>query len=389
MQSNQYQVQYISSIQSICAEEWGALVENDHPFLKHAFLAALEIHDCLEPYGWLPHHIVIFDSQNQLLAAMPYYEKHNNYGEFVFDQAWEQAWNQIGLPYYPKMVTATPYTPVMGPRFLIKPSLTTAEKECLFHLLYQSLTDYCEHQQMSGSHILFTSLEQQQTLATQNDIHLYRRSGFQFHWHNHQYQDFDDFLQSLKPKKRKNISRERRSVAQAGIQFRILDGHQATDLDWENFDYFYQKTFVEKWSTPTMNLGFFKALGKTMPDNIVLVLADLNNKCIAGALMFRSQTHLYGRHWGCAQEVKDLHFETCYYQGIGYAIENNLQTFEPGAGGEHKIARGFLPIQIDSFHWLPLNPFGENLDRFIEQESLAVTNYIQDCLTHSPFKQTP
>ena len=384
---NNLSVKIVESIAEIPAEQWNLMVTDNHPFTQHAFLHALEKHDCVgKKFGWLPKHLAVYQNQ-QLIAAMPCYEKHNNYGEFVFDQAWEQAWNQIGLPYYPKLVSAIPYTPVMGQRILTKQDLSITEKEYLLELIYQTLTDACDHQQMSGAHVLFANYEQQKWLNHQQDQHLYKRLGYQFHWRNQNFTSFEDFLSTLKSKKRNNIIRERKSFTESNIHFRTLNGHQATEQDWANFDYFYQKTFLEKWSTPTLNRAFFEEIGKTMPENIVLVLADIDDECIAGALMFKSDTHLYGRHWGTIKEVSNLHFETCFYQGIEYAIENGLQVFEPGAGGEHKIARGFTPIEIESFHWLPLNPFGENLDKFIDQEALAVRDYLKQCESMSPYKQ--
>lgn len=385
-----YRVEILSNIADIDFQQWNALVENDHPFIKHEFLHALEKHHCVsQKYGWIPHHIAIYNDTNTLIAAMPLYEKHNNYGEFVFDQAWEQAWNSIGLPYYPKLVSATPYTPVLGQRFLLDSSLDTPQQKQLFNLLFQSATDFCEQQNMSGTHILFAKPEQQDWLSEisrQEQPQLYIRHDCQFHWQNQQYQTFEDFLDELKPKKRKNIKQERKAIHNSGVTFRVLNGHQATEKDWQNFDYFYQKTFLDKWSTPTLNLSFFKEVGKTMPDNIVLVLADYNQECIAGALMFQSETHLYGRHWGAAQDLKHLHFETCFYQGIDYAIKNNLQIFEPGAGGEHKIARGFSPVKMQSAHWLTVNPFEQGIQKFIEEEQQIIEQYRQDCISHSPYK---
>lgn len=366
--------------------QWNAMVKDNYPFIRHEFLHALEKHQCVSAkFGWLPNHITVYQNST-LIAALPLYEKHNNYGEFVFDQAWEQAWNQIGLAYYPKLVSAIPYSPVMGPRFLLSETLSEADQESVFQQLYSTLCEFCETKGMSGVHILFANPKQQQQLQQLKDAHLYSRLGFQFHWQNQNYHNFADFLAQLRPKKRKNIQRERRAVADSGVTFRVLNGHQASDEDWHDFDYFYQKTFLEKWSTPTLNVGFFKEIGKTLPDNIVLVLADLNDTCIAGALMLQSDTHLYGRHWGAAEHVKNLHFEACYYQGIEYAIANKLQTFEPGAGGEHKIARGFTAVEIHSFHWLAINPFGENLDHFIEEEAKAVRHYLNADENKSPYK---
>ena len=248
------------------------------------------------------------------------------------------------------------------------------------------MTEFCEEQNMSGAHVLFAKSNQQAWLSSQNNPNSYIRHDCQFHWHNQDYQTFDDFLTQLKPKKRKNIRQERKAIHATGITYRILDGHTATEKDWQDFDFFYQKTFIEKWSTPTLNLGFFQSIAKSLADNIVLVLADLNNECVAGALMFKSDTHLYGRHWGSATDIKHLHFEVCFYQGIEYAIKHQLQIFEPGAGGEHKIARGFSPVAMQSTHWLPINPFGEALDQFIKQEQDGVENYMQECFTHTPYK---
>jgi len=387
--SSEYTIKRHTQILEIAPEKWDALVENNHPFLKHAFLHALEENQCVsQRFGWIPHHIAIYNAENDLLAAIPLYEKHNNYGEFVFDQAWENAWNQIGLPYYPKLVSATPYTPVLGQRFLVSQEGDEAFQHDLQKQLFEGITRYCEQQEMSGVHILFSKPKQQNWLATMDDNSLYCRHDCQFHWQNQNYQTFDDFLAQLKPKKRKNIRQERKAIEKTGITYRILDGHQATPKDWQDFDFFYQKTFIEKWSTPTLNIGFFNDIGQTMPDNIVLVLADLEDECIAGALMFKSGTHLYGRHWGAAKTVKNLHFEVCFYQGIEYAIKHNLSVFEPGAGGEHKIARGFSPIPMKSFHWLPINPFGQSLDQFIQQEQEGVQDYILDCQKHSPYSDT-
>lgn len=384
---NELTITIAASINEFDAQKWDEMVENNHPFLKHAFLNALETNQCVhQKFGWIPMHIGIF-RESVLVAALPVYEKHNNYGEFVFDQPWEQAWNQIGLPYYPKMVTATPYTPVMGQRFLIHPTLADDSPE-FEEQLYKAFTHLCEQKNYSGAHILFSIPKQQQWLLKQqhSDSHLYHRLDCQFHWQNQSYQTFEDFLKKLKPKKRKNIQRERRLIKEAGVTFRVLNGHQATENDWHEFDYFYQKTFLEKWSTPTLNVDFFMDIGKSIPDQIVLVLADLESKCIAGALMFKSDTHLYGRHWGAGQEIKNLHFETCFYQGIEFAIEHGLKTFEPGAGGEHKIARGFSPVYIHSFHWLPLNPFGTNLDNYIAEETKALKAYHDECIKHTPYQ---
>lgn len=375
-----------SSMAQIPAEQWDRLVKDRNPFISHAFLHALEAHRCVsEDFGWHPQHIAIYD-QEKLVAAMPVYEKHNNYGEFVFDQAWEQAWSQVGLAYYPKLISAAPFTPVQGQRLLVDETHEKATEKTLQQMLLAAITGLCDQKEMSGAHILFADKGQQTWLQSQPDW--LSRHDCQFHWFNQNYQDFDDFLSRLSAKKRKNIIQERKAVKNAGVSFRILNGHTAQAEDWQQFAHFYQKTFIEKWSTPTLNLGFFQQIAHTIPEQIVLVLADQNGHCIAGALMFQSDTHLYGRHWGCSDEVKHLHFETCFYQGIDYAIRQGLQVFEPGAGGEHKIARGFVPVAMQSAHWLRVNPFVNAIDQFIEQEKQAVDHYSQACLAHAPYKET-
>ncbi|WP_084657319.1 GNAT family N-acetyltransferase [Hydrogenovibrio kuenenii] len=384
---SQIEIKSFSTIDQIPADQWNALAPNQYPFILHEYLNALETHECVgEKYGWIPCHIGVFH-QDQLIAALPLYEKYNNYGEFVFDQAWESAWKQVGLDYYPKLVSAMPYTPARGPRFLTTenhPHIDNAQQQML---LLNAIKSLCNEYQLSGAHILFADAKQQSWLESlPEENNLLFRHDTQFHWFNQDYETFDDFLAKLTSKKRKNIKQERRALKESGITFRILDGHTATKTDWANFSYFYDKTFIEKWSTPTLNKDFFIEVAQKLPDSIVLVLADLDDQCIAGALMFRSEDTLYGRHWGAIKDVKHLHFETCFYQGIEYAIQQGIKIFEPGAGGEHKIARGFIPVPIHSTHWLRVNPFEEGIDHFIEQEKAAVNGYMDECEDMSPYK---
>lgn len=385
---SQIEIKSFSTIDQIPADQWNALVPNQYPFIFHEYLNALESHECVgEKYGWIPCHIGVFH-QDQLIAALPLYEKYNNYGEFVFDQAWESAWKQVDLDYYPKLVSAMPYTPARGPRFLTTenhPHIDNVQQQML---LLNAMKSLCNEYQLSGAHILFADAKQQNWLESlPKENNLLFRHDTQFHWFNQDYETFDDFLTQLTAKKRKNIKQERRAVKESGITFRILDGHTATQTDWANFSYFYDKTFIEKWSTPTLNKDFFIEVAQILPDSIVLVLADLDDQCIAGALMFRSEDTLYGRHWGAIKDVKHLHFETCFYQGIEYAIQQGIKIFEPGAGGEHKIARGFIPVPIHSTHWLRVNPFEEGIDHFIEQEKAAVNGYMDECEDMSPYKE--
>lgn len=377
------QMKVFDSIEQISSSEWDALHKGDFPFIEHAFLAALERHGCVSSrFGWIPRHLGFYDESQRLVAAMPLYEKHNNYGEFVFDHAWQEAWQSIGLPYYPKFVSAIPYTPARGPRVLLADSI--ANRPVILQQILEHLKQFAHLAGVSGVHILFD--EAQTALAEDREILV--RNDVQFQWFNQNYQTFEDFLASLKPKKRKNIRQERRAIVEMGITFEVLNGEQASEQDWLEFDYFYQKTFIEKWSTPTLNVCFFKEVAAKMPKKVVLVLAKKGAMTIAGALMFRSEKVLYGRHWGCGEQIKHLHFETCFYQGIEYAIQQGIQRFEPGAGGEHKISRGFVPVPMQSSHWLTVNPFVQPIERFIEQEALMIQAYQKEVWESVPYQQT-
>lgn len=382
-----FRIQFNRPLNTIPAESWNALVTDNNPFIRHEFLSALENHNCAsERFGWIPHHLTVYQGE-QLIAALPLYEKHNSYGEFVFDQSWAEAWQRAELPYFPKLVTSVPYSPVTGPRFLIDQSLPEPTKIAIWQMMLNEIKDFAVQNGFSGWHALFANQDEQAWLNSQAD--LYIRNDCHFHWFNQNYQTFDDFLGKLTGKKRKNIRQERTAVAKSGVTLRVLDGHTATDQDWTDFAYFYHKTFIDKWSTPTLNEVFFKAVAHAIPDQIVLVLADnKSGSCVSGSLMYRSDSVLYGRHWGCSEEIKNLHFEACYYQGIEYAIKHGLQRFEPGAGGEHKVARGFIPVKTQSAHWLvPNHPFDEGLRHFIEEERQMMDSYYNENLSHSPYRE--
>jgi len=370
-----------SQIKDIPASQWNSLIQDNNPFLRHEFLHALEKHGCVgREFGWLPCHIGVYE-QDQLIAALPLYQKYNSYGEFVFDNAWADAWQRSGLKYYPKLVSAIPYAPVSGQRLLTVPQ---REAE-LFPLLLDTAQQFAQQINASGFHCLFPPSHQHQWFKQQG---LLTREDCQFHWHNQNYPHFDDFLAQLNRKKRKNILQERRRVAKAGVTLRCLDGHTASKQDWTDFNHFYQRTFAEKWGVATLNQGFFEAVATKLPEQVVLVLADLEQDCIAGALMFRSDSRLYGRHWGCTQEIDSLHFEACYYQGIEYAIRHQLDVFEPGAQGEHKLARGFIPVLTQSSHWMTDNPFQSSIEHYVQHEQAATQSYIQDLQARSPYKET-
>lgn len=372
-------IEILATLDAVAPEQWNALVQDNNPFLRHEFLAALEHHQCVgKKFGWLPCHIAIYEQQ-QLVAALPLYEKYNSYGEFVFDQSWAQAYHQHGMAYYPKLVAAIPYTPASGQRFLVQ-----AGREAeLYPLLLQSALQMAQELKASGFHCLFPLAEQQDWLEQQ---HLIVRHDCQFHWHNRGYATFEDFLATFSAKKRKNVKQERRKVAETGVQLRLLDGHTATEKDWQRFAFFYEHTFESKWGIPTLNYGFFREVAQRLPDQVVLVMVDNRHDCIAGSLMFRSQTRLFGRHWGCTEYFDSLHFEACYYQGIEYCIQQGLQVFEPGAQGEHKVARGFIPTLTRSSHWLTDERFRPAIRRHTLLEQRGVADYMQAIQEHSPYR---
>lgn len=376
-------VEFHSQIDEISTAAWNALIIDNNPFLRHEFLAAMEHHNCVgETFGWLPHHIAVYDDE-KLVGAMPLYEKHNSYGEFVFDHAWADAYQRAGLRYYPKLVSAIPYTPSMGQRLLAKPD----DEATVFPLLVESAIKLAKKMGASSFHLLFPTPEQHQLIESVNlSTPLFTRHDCQFHWHNHNYQKFEDFLERLTRKKRKNILQQRRRVEKSGVEIRVLDGHSATSEDWHNFTRFYNRTFEEKWGMATFNEGFFREVAEKLPKQIVLALADLDGETIAGSLCYRSDTTLYGRHWGCIEEIDMLHFELCYYQGIEYAIKEGLQTFEPGAQGEHKIARGFLPTLTRSSHWVADERFRGPIRDHVTHEREAVAEYIEELNKSGPYK---
>lgn len=373
------QIAIHSSINEIPAAEWNGLVRDNNPLIRHEFLHAMEQHGCVgERFGWLPRHIAVY-RDDQLVAAMPLYEKYNSYGEFVFDNAWADAYQRAGMAYFPKLVSAVPYTPASGQRLLAAPG-QAAE---LYPLLLETALQLAGQMGASGFHCLFPSADGFEFLAAQG---LLTRHDVQFHWHNHDYRDFEAFLANLTAKKRKNIRQERRRVVDAGVTLRRLNGHTATEQDWRQFTGFYNKTFSEKWGVATFNYGFFRQVAEQLPDQVLLVLADLDGDCIAGSLMYQSDTTLYGRHWGTDRWVDGLHFEACYYQGIEHCIEQGLHLFEPGAQGEHKLPRGFLPTLTRSSHWIRDDGFRDPIARFTEHEQAAIAEYLAQLQASNPYR---
>lgn len=381
MEKSPLSITIINSLGDIEPEDWDALGGEEDPFLSHAFLHALERHDCLgDQFGWYPRHILVRD-QDQLVAACPCYIKTNSYGEFVFDWSWASAYERSGGRYYPKLVCGVPYTPVTGKRLLVLDG--RSDRKALKQILIETAIQYTQDNAYSGMHWLFTD-EEDTALLRDNNLSL--RMGCQYHWHNDNYQDFDDFISRFSSKKRKNIRRERRMVSDQELKLEIFEGPEISEDLWELFYQFYIDTFDKKAGIPTLSLGFFKEIGAKLGNRVLLVMASDETGYVAGALDFASHDSLYGRHWGSLKDYDSLHFETCFYQGIDYAIQRGLKHFEPGAQGEHKITRGFLPTRTWSAHWIADPEFSTIIGRFCRQEEPMMKEHCEDLFSLSPFR---
>ena len=368
-------------IDDIAPADWNRIAGSSQPFVRHEFLAALEHHGCVgERYGWLPRHILVHD-KGRLVGAAPLYLKFNSYGELVFDWAWADAYQRNGMDYYPKLVSAVPYTPATGNRLLVAHG---SDPEAIGSAIADAALDLAESTKLSSLHWLFPTESQTDFLEGRGFM---RRIGCQFHWSDRGYGSFDDFLDALKSRKRKSIRRERSQVAEAGVHHEIRLGGEVTDAEWALWQRLYESTFERKSGIPTLSGGFFREIGRTLPEQVVLVLAKRHGDVLAGALCLRDDDTLYGRHWGCFEHHDVLHFETCYYQGIQYCIEQGLRSFEPGAQGEHKVPRGFLPTATWSAHWIAHPGFRNAIGRFLEQETSAMEDYMGELQAHSPYRE--
>lgn len=373
-------IKIIQSLSEVDPAAWNRLLGTDNPFLRYEFLNALEAHGCIHPgNGWQPFHLLLQQGQ-QLLAAAPAYLKGHSWGEFVFDFSWADAHAQRGLPYYPKLIVGVPYSPVTGARVLTAPERSaasvTAELADAARLL---LPEYG----LSSAHWLFPNAAQADQLAAAG---YQLRAGCQFHWENPGYRDFTDFLATMTSKKRKNLRQERRRVQEAGIKFEWLHGPDISATDWHAFEHFYRDTFLAHGNTPILNTGFFHDIGQSLGDRVLLVLAKQQQRTVAGALFLRSADTLYGRYWGSNTDISGLHFETCYYQGIEYCIQHGLRRFEPGAQGEHKVARGFLPSATQSAHWIEDAVLRQAIGNFLSRERAHIGAYMEHMQDQSPFR---
>ena len=385
MSSEQYHLEIIEKLTDISATEWNALLTQDAgPFLKYEFLSTLEETNCVGANtGWQIAHLALYN-QEQLIGAMPLYLKRHSYGEFVFDWAWAQAYEQQGMQYYPKALCAIPFSPVQGARLLCSPKEDIPQVQAQ---LIAGLKALVLNNNLSSAHILFPQGYEASTLAHQGFM---LRDCVQFHWHNQNFESFEQFLSVLTMKRRKNIRREREQVAKEGISFKHVPGQEANDEDWEFFYRCYENTYLEHHSSPYLNAAFFKLLSRRMPENLHLIIACRNQIPIAASLLVvdAAASKVYGRYWGAVEHVPCLHFETAYYQAIEYCIKEQIQIFEGGAQGEHKMARGFLPTTIQSAHFIADPRFSKAVEHFLEREHQGIAAYVDELAEHNPLKSS-
>lgn len=369
-------IKVIENLAEIPAAQWDALAENN-PFMKHAFLHALQATGCASPEtGWYTQFITLWENDT-LAGGMPLYGKTHTYGEFVFDWAWADAYQRHGLRYYPKLVCSVPFTPATGPRVLGRTAGIRAE-------LVKAAIAHTEALGLSSLHILFPYESQAMELQEQG---MMLRRGVQLHWRNQGFEHFDAYLASMKPAKRRKVQQERRKVFDAGIRFRHVRGEDITPEEWQFFVSCYENTHVQYSSPQPLDLDFFQMIGRTMPEHILLVIAYRDDKPIAAAIDFYNDSTLFGRSWGALEYHPGLHFETCYYQGIEFCFNNGIALFEGGAQGEHKLARGFLPNTTWSAHWLAHPQFSRAVEEFLQREAGGVDHYMDELNDSSPFRK--
>ena len=377
MADRHFNARVARSVGSLPQDQWDGLIGGGNPFVSHAFLSALEDSGSVGGRsGWTPAPIIIEDGQGALLAALPSYAKAHSQGEYVFDYAWADAWHRAGGDYYPKLQIAVPFTPATGPRLL-------TSDDALAGALLQAAETLCEQQGFSSAHATFVEPGQ---IPLFEQAGWLRRKDIQFHWLNCGYTSFDEFLDELASRKRKNLRKER-AAAQEGVEIRRLRGKEIRAEHWDAFWLFYQDTGSRKWGTPYLTRKAFDLFGERMGDNVLLVLAFDEGQAIAGALNFVGSEALYGRYWGCLVDKPFLHFELCYYQAIDAAIEMGLQRVEAGAQGGHKLARGYEPVETASMHFIADPGFRAAVADFLERERAGIENDRLHLGEHTPYRK--
>ncbi|HJN94649.1 MAG: GNAT family N-acetyltransferase [Gammaproteobacteria bacterium] len=375
---------FVESIDEIGATTWNDLASTENPFTRFEFLHALERTGCTNRQtGWQPHHVLVYsdDTSKTPLAVMPLYLKTNSWGEYVFDWSWANAYKSHGFQYYPKFVTAVPFTPSPGQRIFTRDASSQSK---ILKLIADKIKEKAEFIGASSWHVLFP-YEQEHQLLSELDIQ--PRIATQFHWHNKAYESFDDFLTKLTSRKRKSIRKERKHVSEQGITFRRTEGADISEQQWADFFLVYQSTYMMRGMQGYLELEFFLAIAEIMPEQLVMINAVQDNRDIAAALFFKNDTTLFGRYWGSRRDHQFLHFETCYYQGQEYAIEHQLKSFDSGTQGEHKIQRGFEPIITHSNHWIANQAFTEAITNFLNEERAHIKHYQEEAASLLPYKK--
>ena len=366
----------LESLAGVDPARWNELA-GGNPTLSHEFLHALHETGCASPRtGWKPQYVTLWD-EARLAGAVPLYLKSHSFGEYVFDWGWAEAYERHGLAYYPKLLAAVPFTPATGPRLIAADDATRVR-------LARALLESARESQSSSLHVLFPDGRDAEVLRS---LGMLERSGVQFHWRNCGYATFEAFLAALSHDKRKKIRQERRRVADAGVALVRKTGHEATGADWDFFTACYRRTYREHRSTPYLTREFFAAVARSMPEQLLLVIAEREGRPIAAALNLFGGGVLYGRYWGSVEYVPGLHFEACYYQAIEFCIERGIALFEGGAQGAHKHARGFLPEPTRSFHWLAHPAFNRAVDEFLDEEGERIAAYVDELNERTPFRK--
>jgi len=367
------------AIAEIAAADWDACAGESNPFVSHAFLSAVEDSGSAGPRtGWIPQHAALRGADGRLLAVAPMYAKSHSYGEYVFDHGWAHAFERAGGSYYPKLQVAAPFSPVPGPRLLVRPGSGVPVTA-----LAGGLVQACEHADLSSVHVTFCTEAEWHALG---DAGWLQRIGMQFHWDNAGYADFEDFLAQLSSRKRKVLRRERRDAQSCGLDFLTLQGAEITEAHWDAFYRFYRSTVDRKWGSAYLTRKFFSLVGERLGDRVVLMLALHGTRPVAGALNLRGAETLYGRNWGAIGDYPFLHFELCYYRAIDFAITHGLKRVEAGAQGRHKIQRGYLPQTTYSAHWIRHGGFRRAVENFLREEQEDVRAEMAALMEHSPFR---
>ena len=363
----------VSSLADVNRNEWDSLNTSNHPFTSYDFLNSLEMSESVTAKtGWNPQHIIIKNNTGNIIGASPNYLKMHSYGEYIFDHAWANAFENAGGQYYPKLLSAIPFTPATGPRILIDPKNPDNNK--IFELIIKMFEVIVQNNNLSSAHINFITDNLNKKLNNEKWI---KRKGIQFHWHNKDYNSFDDFLSKLKSSKRKAIRKERRSILNNNLIIQKVTGNELNSEMWDSFYDFYLNTINKKWGGAYLTKSFFYLINKTMKNKILLIIARQNNKIVAGALNFIGGDTLYGRNWGSIIDIPFLHFELCYYQAIEYAIDNNIRIVEAGAQGHHKIQRGYVAETIYSSHLIQNQSFAKAVRNFVQLEAKEIDKQIQ------------